>query len=205
MSKIFMIAAAIAAMAVCSSAEAKFSFKPTSKPSGGAQSGKTPAKAPAESDDDDGDDEAPKAKAKVKADKRVKAALEEEMLKFTVKDSGVFSLSFSWNTEDDGERSHVVFISSRTSTLDGMEIRDIWAYGCNKKSLSRKELADLLMANEKYKIGAWGVIKTGGKESAVFTAKVPADLSGSELRAVAFAVALGADEMEKKLDGGVFL
>ncbi len=192
-------------LACCLSAEAKFSFKPTTpkaprptqapapEPAQSPSARETPAQAPSRSE----------AKESAKYDRRVKAALDAESLRYQVNASGNFVLSCSWETGDSSERSQLVYIQSGTETLGGFEIREIWSKGFGGGKLPRSELAKLLVQNESLKIGAWGIQQSAeGEEHLLFTAKVPANLSSSTIRSIVFNVAKVADALELKLDGG---
>lgn len=86
-----------------------------------------------------GDDE-------INYDTRVKNALEEADLKYSIADNGNFKLVF----ELDGKRTQLVIIKSGTFEYGGMEIREIISIAAksdNKKFFKRDLLFDVLERN----------------------------------------------------------
>lgn len=134
--------------------------------------------------------------AKPKADDRVRRALQDTDLKFSVDKDGDFRLDFTLV----GGRTHVVFIASKTAQWGNMEIREVFALGYRSDTrLSRDNYEDMLKDNGRRKSGAWELHEKDGRYVAVFSVKVAADCSGESLKTVANGVAATADEMEKKL------
>ena len=139
-----------------------------------------------------------------KGDSRVRIALEQSSVKFSVDSDNDFRVS--WSLE--GKRDHVVFINSKTQTyssgegLGNIELREIWAIGFVSKEVSESNLRTLLERNASYKVGAWALHKRNdGKYEARFVIQVPADCRGSVLRQFTNLVAKTADGIEKMATG----
>lgn len=99
-------------------------------------------------------------------------------------------------------RSQQVFVRSRTSTLDGLEIREIFSPAAVGDSLDRRDnLLLLLLANHDYTLGAWELEPAHDGHAALFTLRVPADPEAAVLRRLIGAAAQAADEMELTLTG----
>lgn len=128
-----------------------------------------------------------------KSDPRVRAALNEASLKFTIDSDGDYRLRVSWNDEN---RSQTVFINSNTETYGNMEVREIWTYGATSdEGFSRSKLEELLKDNGRKKIGAWRLSQDGHK--AIFKVVVSARANADTIHSVFRFVASVADELEK--------
>lgn len=133
-----------------------------------------------------------------KGDARVRDALNEAKLQFTELANGNFRLHFTL----DGDRTHLVFIDTKTSTLGIFDIRDVWAIGYQSKELPSQEvLAKLLTDSSTRKVGAWELHENEGMYYALFNIKVAADCNGEGLKSILWAAAEIADAMEKDLLG----
>ena len=134
-----------------------------------------------------------------KADQRVTKALEEVGFKYQVTTLGNCRLSYNLP----GGREHLVFVSSRTETFDGLETRRIWAtVSKSGQPLSQEVVSRLLMDNLKQKLGAFELAKTSdGQYKVSYSAKVDADSPASSLRAAIRSVLYSADDKEKELTG----
>ncbi|MEO0085319.1 MAG: hypothetical protein ABIK37_01670 [candidate division WOR-3 bacterium] len=133
-------------------------------------------------------------------DPRVRKALNEAGLEFTVDDDGDFKLI---RTLDDG-RTQLVYINSGTETFKNLEIREVWAPAHKTVGQFPAKVAnDLLLDSFRKKIGAWQTMHKESDDSylAVFAAKIDADADAASLSACVKAVAESADEMEEKLTG----
>ena len=128
-----------------------------------------------------------------KADSRVRKALEQASLKYTIDSDGDFKLSFSLNDD----RTHLVFINSNTEVYDNMEVREIWACGAvSEDGFSRQKLESLLKMNQKYKMGSWSLTPDG--ERAIFTVVVSARANSDTIDSMVRLVAKTADNLEKE-------
>ncbi len=131
-------------------------------------------------------------------DGRVKRALDAAGLKYTIDSDGDFKLEFDL----DNGRTQIVFINTKTYTYDNFEIREVWSPGYQSTSQFSANVATRLLAdNMDKKIGAWQTMRLNGKVTAVFAAKVAADMTAEQLRSILKAVSRSADAMEKELVG----
>ncbi len=140
-----------------------------------------------------GDDE-------INYDTRVKNALEEADLKYSIADNGNFKLVF----ELDGKRTQLVIIKSGTFEYGGMEIREIISIAAksdNKKFFKRDLLFDVLERNETYKLGAWQIDGGEAPYFLEFSIKVSANANPDVLKQVLFLASKVADELEEELSG----
>ncbi len=136
------------------------------------------------------------AKEGSRGDSRVRTLLEKADLKYEVDEDGDFRLVFEW---EDG-RSQLVFISSATSALDGLEIREVWSVGyLSEDMMPAKIMKNLLEENAEVKLGAWQLLRMGEKDAGVFSAQIAADTDAKTLGTVLNAVSITADEKEKEL------
>lgn len=134
-----------------------------------------------------------------KEDNRVRQALENAGLKYSINKSGDFRLVIGVK---DG-RTQLVAVNSRTSTYDRIETRRVWAVAFSTgEEVSKSNLQTLLERNDDYKLGAWSLDRENGKWFAKFRVSVPADCQGSELRSFIKCVAETTDEIEKAATGG---
>jgi hypothetical protein len=135
---------------------------------------------------------------KKKGDPRVEKLLRELDLKYTVDKDGDFRLEVAY---DDG-RSQVIFVSTATSDLDDLEIREVWSAGYKSEDEFSAEVANrLLEENAKYKLGGWQRSKISTGYLAVFTAKIAADCDAATMKTAIRVAGTAADEMEKELLG----
>lgn len=131
-------------------------------------------------------------------DKRVELALAETELNYEIDEDGDFKLVL----EFDDERSHVVYVSSRTYTLANLEIREVWSIGHVSDSALSTELANRFLTESADMIlGGWELQTWGDQQVVVFRAKMSANASGETLESAIAAVSQTADEMEKELVG----
>lgn len=130
------------------------------------------------------------------ADPRVKRLLDQAGLKYKIDKDGDFKLI---NRFDD-DRSHMVFINSRTTQLGKMEIREVWSVGYMSDDVMPDAIAkDLLNANAKVKLGGWELRRFSGKEAGVFRAQIAADTDERSLLMTMQAVSKTADDKEKEI------
>ncbi|AGX86385.1 hypothetical protein [Candidatus Symbiobacter mobilis] len=129
-------------------------------------------------------------------DIRIARLLKEQDLKYTVDKDGDFLLYNSAGND----RSQIIFISSDTSELGSLEIREVWAVAYRSKTPLTADIANqLLTQNSKVKLGAWELRKMSNNFVAVFSAKIDANSDGESLLAAILAVTKTADPMEKEL------
>lgn len=134
------------------------------------------------------------------ADPRVKEALEAAGLKYSVNSSDNFKVVYQMDSDPD--RSHLVFIVSRTSTYRDLEIREIWSVAAILDAFPDDEVVHRLLAmNSTAKLGAWAIEESEGEVWVMYTVKVPFDLSPEELNDAIYFVAEVCDELESELTG----
>ena len=135
----------------------------------------------------------------VEADARVKKALDAAGLKYVVTSLGNFRVSFDLGNE----RSHWVFVSSRTDQFEQLETRRLWATVMKSKDpLSQETTSKLLMDNINQKLGAFELSKDDdGTYKVSYSAKVDADCRPDALRDAIRLVLHAADAKEKELTG----
>lgn len=132
------------------------------------------------------------------ADQRVKRALDQTDMDYTIDKDGDFRFRF----ELPGNRVQIVFINSKTEKYENFEIREIWSAGYQSDTPFSAAVANrLLVNNYETKLGAWQTTRLNNKNTAIFTAKVDASLSVQQLEAVLKAVRKIADDMEKEITG----
>lgn len=129
-------------------------------------------------------------------DARVKVLLDKAEYKYTVDEDGDFRLV---NTTAD-DRTHVVFIESKTAKLGDLEIRDVFSVGyISDEEVPASVMSNLLRENSLVKLGAWSISRINGKDAAVFRAKIAADTDTKTLLMTMRAVTSTADAKEKEL------
>lgn len=135
---------------------------------------------------------APNLSSQSLVDSRITQNLNNLNFKYDVKDDGTFQFTIPV-----GNRSQLIFIHSKTSTYDKLEIREIYSV-IYQSTIRPNEniLAQLLTDNSQKKLGAWELIFDGNTYFIVFTAKVAANLDESDTKSVIDIVASSADAME---------
>jgi hypothetical protein len=137
-------------------------------------------------------------------DARVKRALEEEGLKYSIDQDWDFVLSYEGA---EGDRTHLVVVNSRTERLGGSEIREVHGVAYLGKPLEKARLEELLEANASYILGAWEVspVKTDADNARVqqvrFCIRLAANAPSELLRAAVESVADICDRKEMEWTG----
>ena len=131
-----------------------------------------------------------------RADPRAERALKKADLAYEIDGDNDFSLL--WETTDN--RTHVVFVLSRTYRLGGLEVRKVMALAGRVQDDATELHQRLLQENANRKLGAWE-IQTGpdGDMSYRFMATIPVDVKPKDLRAITSIVADTADALEAEL------
>ena len=129
-------------------------------------------------------------------DDALKAQLDQGGLKYEVTKSGNVRISFTIS----GDRSQDVFIRGRTDTLDGMDLRELWS---NAGTLGADPEPDVLIGplsgGGDETLGAWNLEESDDGWLAYYSAKLPASLTGADLRSAVEYIAGVADAKEKEL------
>jgi len=133
---------------------------------------------------------------KISPDSRISKALDSENLRYTVEDSGEYSVVIEWSN-DDG-RTQLVRIPSDTLRWQGGEYRDVYsvAFVTDEGKAVDGALANrMLVENNDSLLGFWA--KQG--DVVMNIARIPANATPSILRAAVFFVAETADDLEKEV------
>jgi hypothetical protein len=131
-------------------------------------------------------------------DSRVRSALDNAGLKYTITDNGNFKIPFDMGNG----RTQVVIVNSKTYEFGGAEIREIFSVAAivsSKSAFTHNNLFKLLELNETYKIGAWQI--HGGESPYIlqFAIRAGANTSSSILADLIKLAAKTADDMEQRL------
>jgi len=139
----------------------------------------------------------PKARLQAgEPDQRVEKALKKLGIKYTLTEKGDFKLVFT----TEGDRTQVVIISSRTKTLNKMEIRQIWSLAAQFSSTPPSALSQaLLEKNGSFKIGSYAYEKLDDVYVLFFHVQISANASPEELISAVVGVAEVADATESDI------
>ena len=129
-------------------------------------------------------------------DNSVKSRLDSVGQKYEIDKDGDFKLVFNFTGE---KRTQLVFVSGAASAVaGGLQVRNIYsAVAKVKEDEIAGKAADLLAANNRYKIGAYEI----GGQYAWFSIKIPDNATGAQLLDAIQTVASVADDKEKELSG----
>lgn len=132
-------------------------------------------------------------------DPRVSALLESARLEHVVDEDGDFRILL---TRPEG-RTQVAWIASATTSVGGLELRELWSVALRGQGEPPSSLTSRLLAeNAARTVGAWQLQRSGEAYLVVLAAPVPAAADGAVLLPQLLAVAAGADAMELELTGG---
>jgi hypothetical protein len=131
-------------------------------------------------------------------DSRVRRLLEELGYRYEIDSDGDFKLTMNL-----GEgRSQVGFISSKTASFGGLEIRDLFSVAYVLDQPPTEKIANFLLRdNAVVKMGAWRITggADGGRCGLVFAANVAADCDARTFSTVWEFVLRKADAFEKEI------
>ena len=131
-------------------------------------------------------------------DRRVRAALDEAGIEFTVDKDGDFKVIMP----AEGTRTQLVFVISQTQEYGNMEIREVWSAAFKTGGRLDADRANaMLVDNDRKKLGAWRLYGTGANQLAVFGVHVAADADAETLRNIIKLVVTTADAAEKEQVG----
>jgi len=135
------------------------------------------------------------------ADPRIAEALDPLGVKYSVNSSNNYKVVY--RMDDDPDRSHLVFVVSKTSTYRSVELREIWSIAAILEEYPDDEAIHRMLAmNSTTKLGAWAIEESDdGEIWLMYTTKVPVDLTPDELKDIVYFVAEVCDEMEAELVG----
>ena len=129
-------------------------------------------------------------------DSRVERPLQDAALSYRIDEDGDFRLTYDVG---DG-RSQLVWVASRTSRLQTVEVRDVWSVAYRSVGPVSADVANqLLFDNAAQALGAWQVQRSGEEYLVVFSAQVPAESSAATLLETLDAVIRVADGLERQL------
>lgn len=129
-------------------------------------------------------------------DRRVAHALRQANCDYQLTPLGDYLVSFQLASN----RSHAVFINSRTISAGLRELRCIYACGyASPDPMPSGVMADLLARNADYAIGAWSRNESDHIHVAILSAFIPAGASPEELMATTLWVGQVADAVEEDL------
>jgi hypothetical protein len=101
-----------------------------------------------------------------------------------------------------GGRTQVAWIASATTSVGGLELRELWSVVLRGTGEPPSSLtARLLEDNAARAVGAWQLQRSGGEYLVVLSAPVLATADAATLLPQLIAVAAGADQMELELTG----
>lgn len=129
-------------------------------------------------------------------DNSVKRRLDSVGQKYEVDKDGDFKITYTFSED---KRSQVVFISGTPyDVANGVQVRNVFAAVAKvKEDNVAAKAADLLKANNGYKIGAYEI----EGEIVLLSIKIPDTATGAQLLKAVQLAASVADDKEKELSG----
>lgn len=135
-----------------------------------------------------------------KPDPRVAAALTAIGVDSDVDDDGDYKLTL--RVDEDGERTQIVYVISSTERYGNLEIREIWAPAFKTGGRLDDDVArEMLVANERMKLGAWRLYGDDDDQMAVYAVQIDADANAEAMRSALQIVVQVADAEEKEQTG----
>ena len=129
-------------------------------------------------------------------DEGLQSQLDEAGVKYDVTKSGNAKVVFT----EESDRTQVVYVRGKPDRLEGFELREIWSVaGTLDPEPDNQTLLDLLTEGGGQTLGAWNLEKSDDGWLVYYSAKLPADLPGKDLRAALEALAGIADAKELQL------
>jgi hypothetical protein len=137
--------------------------------------------------------------ASLSADPRVQLALEELGLDYEIDDSGDYRILMR---SPDGTRTQIAWISSQTTMVGSLEIREITSAAYLTEGPLPAPVANrLLESSSTLGLGAWQTFRDERRSLAVFAARIDANSNAAALESALYAVLDTADTMEAELTG----
>lgn len=136
------------------------------------------------------------ATAKTGSDPSVAARLDAQGIKYVIDDDGDYKLTYSYSKEN---RSQLVFVSSGTEEVAGIQVREIYspAARVEKDSIKGSRAFQLLEESSTQKLGSWEV----SGDVLFFAIKLPEPISAEQLVKATNIAAEVADDKEIELSG----
>jgi hypothetical protein len=129
-------------------------------------------------------------------DNSVKRRLDSVGQKYVVDKDGDFKITYTFSED---KRTQIVFVSGAPyDVANGVQVRNVFAAVAKvKEDGIAAKAADLLKANNGYKIGAYEI----EGEIVLLSIKVPDSATGAQLQKAVQLAASVADDKEKELSG----
>ena len=129
-------------------------------------------------------------------DDRVTNALNQTKTPFSVDNDGMYMVTYDLPNK----RRQKIFIKSRTTKINGFELRPVFSYAIISDKPPTLEIALQLLQKNVDQISFWGLHKLDdGNYTVANMIYIPADLDGKKLDGFLSTVAFAADEMEERL------
>jgi hypothetical protein len=135
--------------------------------------------------------------AQAKGDQRVADQLDRLGLHYTLTKSGNYSVTFDL----DSGRSQVAYVTAKTATYNGMEIREVWSRAGTMNDVPSADVMQKLLEDSgTEKIGSWALEESDdGGYVMYFSVRVPVDPKDGEMKALLELTADIADQEELDL------
>ena len=135
-------------------------------------------------------------KAATLGDARVTNALNQTKTPFSVDNEGMYMVTY----ELPNKRRQKILMLSRTTKINGFELRAVFSYAIISEKQPTPEIAYQLLQKNMDQISFWTLSKLDeGKYAVVNMIYIPADLDGKKLDGILSTIAFAADEMEERL------
>jgi hypothetical protein len=129
-------------------------------------------------------------------DARLTSALNQTKTPFSVDNEGMYMITYDLPNK----RRQKIFIKSRTTKINGFELRGVMSYAIISEKQPTPDIAYQLLQKNLDQISFWTLIKLDEDKYAVVNMiYIPADLDGKKLDGFLSTVAFAADEMEERL------
>ena len=133
-------------------------------------------------------------------DPRVAAALKSIGVDSEVDADGDYKLTLK--VDGESERTQIVYVISSTERYGNLEIREIWAPAFKTGGRLDDDVArEMLVANERMKLGAWRLYGDDDDQMAVYAVQIDADANAEAMRSALQIVVQVADAEEKEQTG----
>ncbi len=133
-------------------------------------------------------------------DPRLAKAFDSLGVKYDINSSGNYVVSYQMDKNQD--RSHYVYVISRTETYESVEIREMWGIGAVfEGDIDPDILYSILQQNSGIKIGAWGIEYGDGEVYVLYMIKIPVNIEPRQLADLIYFVAEVCDEFEEEYVG----
>lgn len=129
-------------------------------------------------------------------DARLTNALNQTKTPFSVDNEGMYMVTY----ELPNKRRQKIFILSKTTKINGFELRGVFSYAIISEKQPTPEIAYQLLQKNMDQISFWTLSKLDdGNYTVMNMIYLPADLDGKKLDGILSTIAFAADEMEERL------